>query len=231
MTLLTPPLPYENREGVYTPAYQTWGYGLRYIEQEHANNIVAASLATAKLALPNASTSQATVILRQIDVLTRIAEQYGLRVSADKSGRRSAVRTAAGGLPDAEVGYAGERLIYEREIAYVQSINRDPSEVEWVSQSVPTSPYDIKTIRQVPSGVREHFIEVKSSAALEDTNVYISSGQVAFFEDHQGRATIALVKFSVSQPPVIRELTFSELRAEFDLVPIKFKLEPRASAA
>lgn len=228
VTLFNPPLPYTSSEGLYTPKYKIWGYGLRYIEEQHASRIISSSLTAARMALPDATTSQAIMIQRQIDVLLRIAARYQIEVAPPEQPGRRPPAPPREQLPDAEVGYAGERLVYEREIAYVRSINREPNEVEWVSQAAPTSPYDIKTIRLLPGGdFREHYIEVKSSAA-DDTNVYVSSGQMQFLHDHADQSTVALVRFSNTRPPTVRELTLPQLQAEFDLVPIKFKLAARA---
>lgn len=227
VTLLTPPLKYDRLEGIYTPVYQKWGFGRHYIEASHAANIITASLANATRELNTASVSKRTVIQQQIEVLRRIGERYSLLPTLEllKYKRNG---HWVGGLPNTEIGYEGEELIYEREIAYVKNIGCTANEVEWISQVVPTSPFDIKTLRQSSNGeIQEHFIEVKSSASIEDTNVYISSGQISFFEEKEDQATFALVKFSAQEPAAVRDLTLTELRAEFDLIPIKFKLKSR----
>lgn len=36
VTLITPAIQYDFREGRFTPAYKSWGYGLRYLKEEHA---------------------------------------------------------------------------------------------------------------------------------------------------------------------------------------------------
>lgn len=231
VTLLVPPLKYGNRDGIYTPVYQTWGYGLRYIEELHAATIISASFKNAELAMQHANLSERIVIQRQIEVLRRIDERYSLGSIERKSFKQNKTPSLNGGLPDKEIGYLGEKFIYEREIAYVQGLGRDPKEVEWISQSVPTSPFDIKTIRDSPDGVRDHFIEVKSSGAANSVNVYISSGQIAFFEDNESCATFALVRFDFAQVATVRDLTLGQLRLEFELIPIKFKLANRANKA
>ena len=45
VTLIIPPLPYEVGDGIYTPAYHVWGNGLRYLEKDHAANIVREAIA------------------------------------------------------------------------------------------------------------------------------------------------------------------------------------------
>lgn len=227
VTLLNPPLKYEFRQGIYTPSFATWGFGLRYIEREHAAKIICTSIELARSAAQTANVSEQTVLERQIEVLSRIDKRYSLSRSGVKTTTSTRLTPNVGGLPDREIGFFGEKVIYDREVAYVQTLGRSPSEVEWVSQAVPTSPYDIKTIRPSPSGIREHFIEVKSSRSDDDTNVYISSSQVAFFEVNSDRSTFALVRFNSASEPTIRELSLGELRSEFDLIPIKFKLASR----
>ena len=128
-------------------------------------------------------------------------------------------------MPDTvEVGYRGERFVYDREVNYVNSIGRESSEVKWTSQVAPTSPFDIRTLRRTPEGIKEHFLEVKSSTMAEGENVYISSMQIDFFEERKDCATFALVNFVAGKEPSVRELTLDELRTEFDLQPVKYKL-------
>lgn len=227
VTLLTPPLSYDNRQGRYTPPYQTWGYGLRYMTDEHASHIIAASLKEASISMRHASNSERMVLQRQIDVLIEIDNRYGLGASESADGRQSPGISTRRGLPNVEIGYAGEQLIYQRELAYVNSIDGNSNEVEWISQSVPSSPYDIKTIRKTPEGIREHYLEVKSSGLADDTNVYISSGQFEFFEANEAQSTFVFVNFSVESSPRIREITLSELKADYDFIPIKFKIRNR----
>jgi len=228
VTLFTPPLAYDNSQGTYTPRYKNWGYGLRYIEDKHACNIVTASLKEAKNALRISSISQSAVIQRQIDVLQRIERRYFLDVTSEKPNKKKLKPLHTPGPPDKEIGYLGEKCIYERELDYVKSMGREANEVEWVSQSVPTSPFDIRTIRPSRHGVRDHFIEVKSSTS-EDVNVYVSSGQIDFFKANEDCSTFAFVSFDELRKSVgIRDLTLGQLIAEFDLVPIKFKLTSHA---
>ncbi|EAB3131394.1 hypothetical protein EBG44_23755, partial [Salmonella enterica] len=69
-------------------------------------------------------------------------------------------------------------------------------------------------------------IEVKSSRIIDESNIYLSSRQVKFFQENESSSTFKFVTFT-SQNTVnnIRELNFNQLSDEFDLVPIKFKLK------
>jgi hypothetical protein len=227
VTLTVPALPYEAGDGLYTPPLAKWGYGLRYIDAGHAGNILRAAAAQATVALASASVSERAVLERQIDVLRRIGARYGLDVGGARAGRKGRAAPPPGTLPDTEIGYLGERHVYERERAYVKhTLGRAESEVQWTSQGAPTSPFDIRTLRPAPDGVREHFLEVKSSALGEGENVYVSTQQLGFFETHRDQATFVLVNFA-SGEPALRELTLDELLAAYDLAPVKFKLTRR----
>ncbi len=226
VTLTVPALPYEVGDGLYTPVLAKWGNGQRYIDADHAANILRAASAQASGALASASASEKVVLERQIDVLRRIGLRYGFDVDGARGHKRSRA-ARPGGPPDTEIGYLGERHVYERERAYVKSeLGRPESEVQWTSQVAPTSPFDIQTLRATPNGIRQHFLEVKSSAMGDGENVYVSEQQVKFFEEHPDEATFVLVNFK-NGTPAKRELTLAELRAEFDLVPVKYKLASR----
>lgn len=227
VTILSPPISYKNTDGIYTPAFQKWGNGLRYIDESHATNIISNALQTAIHALDSSSDADKQLINRQIEVLQRISDKYSLDIS-NVTRNNKFVSPDSINLPDKEIGYLGEKYIYEREIRYVKSIGCNPKEVEWFSQVAPTSPFDIRTLRQTSAGVREHFIEVKSSVS-DDTNIYVSSGQISFFKEHQQVSTFAVVKFNNNRLVTsVRDLTFSEITSEFDFVPIKFKLSKRS---
>lgn len=73
VTLFNPPVAYDFREGLYTPKYKSWGYGLRYITEGHAQNIVDASLQKAEYQLPRSAVPEGLVLQRQISVLLRLA--------------------------------------------------------------------------------------------------------------------------------------------------------------
>ncbi|MDE3736672.1 protein NO VEIN domain-containing protein [Metapseudomonas resinovorans] len=227
VTLLVPPLPYDHQDGIFTPKYQNLGYGLRYLTEEHAQNIVNASLESARLELKRSSISQRTVIERQIEVLERVNERY---FKASRAGLVTPPKSSKPTLPNKDIGYLGEKLIYERELEYVKSINLAASEVEWVSQSAPTSPFDIKTIRELNGGYRDHYIEVKSSTALDDVSIYISSGQIDFFEEAQENGSFTFVQFDRERQHVsTRDLSIKEIKEEFELSPIKYKVSKKKS--
>jgi hypothetical protein len=224
VTLITPPLPYDNQDGLYTPVLAKWGFGRRYIERKHAANIVRAAITQAKAALEGASIARQPLLQRQLAVLRRIDARYALGAESSATAAPAGIQA---GLPDRDLGYRGERWVYERELAHMVQIGEHPSEVQWTSQLAPASPFDIRTLRRTPDGVREHFLEVKSSASMSDDNVYVSARQIAFFEQHRDRATFALVRFDADGVPSMRELTIGQLHAEFELEPIKYKLARR----
>jgi len=119
VTLLIPPLKYENKQGLYTPPYSSWGYGLRYIEKDHAKSIVAAAIDSATIALSSATIAEKETIQRQIEVLQRIDNKYSLgvmKIKVDKGGHSHPLPSP----PDKEIGYLGEKHIYERELQYVK---------------------------------------------------------------------------------------------------------------
>lgn len=228
VTLIIPPLTYQVDAGRYTPIYERnrWRNGLRYITEEHANNILHDAFQQASAALIASGNSERVAIERQLDVLRRIDARYGLGAIATDGLARQVGNGRA--LSNTEIGYLGERFVYEQELAYVNSIGRHSHEVRWTSQVAPTSPFDIQTLRRMSDGtVREHFLEVKSSAMAEGENVYISSMQVQFFEENRHRTAFALVNFGAEEHPTVRELTLDELYAEFDLQPVKYKLSRR----
>ena len=226
-TLITPPIEYDFKEGTYTPKFSSWGYGLRYITEEHAANIVNEALAGANKRLLVSSGAESLVLEREVSVLNSIKDRY-LLSSQDKNPRTKRQNFSlpvSGSIPDRELGYLGEKFVYESEVEYAASHGIPASEVEWVSQSVPQSPYDIKTIRVTNNKKRDHFIEVKSSRAADESNIYLSSRQVEFFRDNQAISTFKLVFFaSPSEVGNVREIDFDQLSSEFELVPIKFKL-------
>lgn len=192
---------------------------------KHATNIINTVLKEAQKRRPNASISEEIIISREIRTLESIQKKYGLTsddellINKGKTSNREII-------PDREIGFLGEKVVYEEEINYAIKHKIPISEVEWISQSDPQSPYDIKTIRIINNKKREHFIEVKSSRIIDESNIYLSSRQVKFFQENESSSTFKFVTFT-SQNTVnnIRELNFNQLSDEFDLVPIKFKLK------
>lgn len=228
-TLLTPPIKYDFKDGIYTPEYASWGYGLRYITEEHAANIIDAALLGAKKRLSASSVSESIILEREISVLEAIQRRYSLPSSQINLQLEKTNKSNSGWnntLPDKMIGFLGEQFVYEQEVDYAIKNGIPVSEVEWVSQSDPQSPYDIKTVRITPYGRQEHFIEVKSSRCINESNIYISSRQVNFFQRHESCSTLKFVTFiSNTQVDTVREYTLKELMNEFELVPIKFKLQ------
>ena len=223
VTLLNPPLPYVVRDGRYMPPLERWGNGLRYLTKAHASNIIQDAMRGALAALKSSDISRAEVLERQIEVLQRISDRYSLGVTSAPR-RTSKLGDHSGGSPDTEIGYQGERFVYMREVERVQKLGWDASEVQWVSQVDPASKYDIRTLRQTASGIRSHFLEVKSSKMADGENVYVSARQVEFFAENADCATFVFVNYGTGKKPTVRELTLDELKAEFDLLPIKYRL-------
>ncbi|MBX9917960.1 MAG: DUF3883 domain-containing protein [Nitrosomonas sp.] len=227
VTLITPPIKYINTDGLFTPEYQSWGYGLRYIEEIHAENILATAYSGALKALAAAGTAERELVQRQITVLKNILKKYALELAEESTEQNDNGFQQTPSLPDKEIGYLGEKYIYERELEYVKSIGCKPQEVQWISQANPTAPFDIRTVRLLPTGTREHFIEVKSSISSE-ANVYVSSRQISFFKTHEDISTFSIVTLDAERNVLnVRELTLPQLLSEFDLVPIKYKLAHR----
>ena len=227
VTLITPPLAYDSQDGLYTPIMKSWGYGLRYVDEIHAGNIIRAAIKQVAATVELADESEKTAMVRQLAVLHRISKRYGLAIDESKLDSTRKGHGGEGGMPDQVVGLRGEEFVYERELAYVRSIGQEAKQVEWTSRVVPTSPFDIRTLRKTPNGIREHFLEVKSSSLSEGENVYISSRQIEFFREKGDCATFALVSFSTGDQPSCRELTLEELGAEFYLHPVKYRLARR----
>jgi hypothetical protein len=97
---------------------------------------------------PLSQGAEVIVIDREISVLEAIKVRY-FSSSANKKSKAKQSSNAFGSknsIPDKELGYLGEKFIYESELEYALKHGLPASEVEWVSQSVPKSPYDIKTV-------------------------------------------------------------------------------------
>ena len=168
-------------------------------------------------------------ITREISVLNAIQRRYSLYSSKVNSQQKKPANSKSGWNnipPDKEVGFLGEKFIYEQEVAYAIKHGIPVSEVEWVSQSDPQSPYDIKSVRITPTGKQEHFIEVKSSRSMNESNIYISSRQVKFFQENESNSILKCVTFiSNTQVDTVQEYSLKQLMDEFELIPIKFKLK------
>lgn len=229
VTLFTPPLPYDLREGIYTRVYDRWGFGRRYIDARYASAIISDAYQKATEKLPHADTAKQTILRRQLDVLARIDARYNLQAINNIDGNENAQNPPTS-LPDKEVGYLGERHIYLREQAYAESIKQDLKNVEWVSQSAPNAPFDIKTIRLENGIIREHFIEVKTSTSInEGGNIYISSQQIEFMRANEGKSSLSLVLLdSDKKASRIEDFTLNELLENYEAVPIKYKLNKKS---
>jgi len=229
-TLITPPIQYGLKDGIYTPRFERWGYGLRYLDEQNALNILDAALSGAQARFPFALGSEAIVLERQISVLETIRERYfGTRETSDF--KRMSPKLFGGSVspPDRELGYLGEKIVYEEELAYAAKHGFSEREVEWISQSVPQSPYDIKSIRVTKDGSQVHFIEVKSTLTTSESNIYISAGQIRFFEENESNAEFKIVSFAARDTvSSVRGISLSQLLKEFEPVPIKYKLRRRA---
>jgi hypothetical protein len=231
VTLFSEPPKYNTEDGLYTKKYKQWGFGLRYIEEQHAKRIIDDSLLLARNEWAGSDVSKRQFLERQIDVLNRIKNRF---LSADITPKAKKTSTPKPGfappLPDKDLGTLGEQAVYERELAYAKEIGAEQKQVKWLSRSVPSSCYDIESIRKTQAGVKPHYIEVKSSAAEVDDSIFVSSRQVEFFKDKKGAVSIMLVRFDSNRNlKGIRELTPDQLFGEFDLLPIKYRLRKRAT--
>ena len=167
-TLIYPAIKYDLGQGIHTKVYDRWGFGLRYLDEFHAEKIVADARSLASAELEKSSISERQIIQREIEVLDRIADRYGFHITS-LAGRGGGSGNPQ--QPNPETGYQGERFVYNEEVKYALSIGCKESDVEWVSQSNPISEFDIKSIRLVAGEVQTHFIEVKSSTAEDGSPV------------------------------------------------------------
>jgi hypothetical protein len=229
-TLFAAPLPYDRAAGRYTPNFQKWGNGLRYIEPHHVRSILEDANRLAIDRLSEANEVELEFIARQLDVLFNINAQY--RLGADLKKPMHNLTSQVGGwkvpgLPDSELGKLGEKMVYEQERAYVSDLGLDPSSVIWFSNSDPTAPYDIVTMRVTNGIAHQHFLEVKTSTS-EEANAYISSYQIKVLQDASKSSRLVLVKIDNHRRLLSREdLSWEQLDARFKFVPIKYKLETK----
>ena len=221
-TLFTSPLSYNFKEGIYTPVYRSWGYGNRYVEERHALNMLNAAYDNAKNSHILANGTKKIVVEREIYVLENILQRY-FGIKPEKRLSNNIKSTIENSSIDKEIGYKGELAVYNKELEYVKSIGLSKDSVEWLSQGVPSSVFDIKSVRKKENKILEHYIEVKSSKLNYGDNIYISSRQVDFFKENIERTSIALVNFNEDTPDITYK-TFDQLNREFLLEPIKFKL-------
>ncbi|QUM85462.1 protein NO VEIN domain-containing protein [Moritella sp. 28] len=223
-TLFTSPLPYDFRDGLYTPIYTAWGYGRRYLEEEHAERIIRSAYDLAVNKLGTSKNAERQVVEREIVVLENIFYRYFSGELKNES--NPTISSPVNSRVDKEIGYRGELEVYKRELDYVRSLDLNDNSVEWLSQGAPTSVYDIKSVREKDGKIVDHYIEVKSSKMGFGENVYISSRQVEFFKNNPDCTSLALVNFEGEEVSISYK-SFEDVLSEFELTPVKYKLSPR----
>lgn len=220
-TIFTSPLPYDIREGLFTPIYTNWGNGLRDLDEEHAERIIRSAYVLAVNKLTTSKNVEHQVVEREIIVLKNIYSRY---FSGElKSESEPVLSFPVSTRVDQEIGYRGELEVYKRELDHARSLGLNDNAVEWLSQGVPTSVYDIKSVREKGGEIVDHYIEVKSSKIGFGKNVYISSRQVEFFENNPECTSLAFVNFSGEEASILYE-TFASVLSQFELTPVKYKL-------
>lgn len=61
---------------------------------------------------------------------------------------------------------------------------------------------------------------------MNESNIYISSRQVKFFQENEPNSILKFVTFiSNTQVDTVQEYSLKQLMDEFELTPIKFKLK------
>jgi hypothetical protein len=177
--------------------------------------------------LLNETGARGDLVEREIEVLRNIIERYDLGAKRPLLHKRR--RNAEMQEPDKELGELGERMVVEREIAYMKKNGLPESSVIWYSHIDPFGRYDIETVRIDANGPKSHFIEVKSSRMKDRMNVYLSSGQIDHLKERSANSSVALVTFrDEDKHHSIRDLTLDELIREFHLDPIKFRLRRKS---
>lgn len=97
-TLITPTIKYDFKDGIYTPEYSSWGYGLRYITEEHAANIIDAALSGAIKRLSASTVSESIILEREISVLEAIQRRYALPSSQINSQQKKPILQILDGI-------------------------------------------------------------------------------------------------------------------------------------
>jgi Domain of unknown function (DUF3883) len=229
VTLFPVPLEYKPPIGRYTPKYERWGFGLRYIEGRHAQNILSDALAMGEQELQRINDeAKRSNMERQLAVLADIRDRYIDTATARRlvSGSTWHPNANSPTLPDKELGELGEKHIYQRELAYVSKLGDDPSKVIWYSRSNPTGPFDIQSIRK--KGGPPHYIEVKSTTITDDTHIFVSRGEMAWMKKHKENSSFTIVHFNSDRTVKdVVELTLEQLHECFEFEPTSFQLRPR----
>lgn len=235
VTLFSSPLEYNPRDGRYTPRYQRWGFGLRYIDKTHAENIISEQLKIIANGLTsNPDESKRAVMEREVIVLRRLYDRYitGGGTGVARANKPVKAPTNFAGIPDKELGDLGEKHIYERELAIASKLGQPASRVKWVSRGEPQSKFDIMSIRELDGAIRDHYIEVKSTTVLDDTHIFVSAREIAFLDEHNDHCSVVLVRFNPDKSlKDVRDFTIDQLRERFELVPVSFRLRPHPPAA
>jgi len=228
-TLFTVPLPFDVTSGYYMQALQKWGNGLRYNRDDNGiQRILIESYNAANERYDVASIAERTVIERQL-VVTENAYRYYF--NQEIQGENNVViitrnNITEPNLPDKELGALGEQIIFDRELDYAAKNKIPLKEVEWVAKAQPYSPFDIRTKRLVNGKLTELFLEVKTTRLDNFDNVYISSNQVDFADNHKNSQIFVFVNIN-DEGHQISEYTIEELRQQFSFMPIKYKLKAK----
>lgn len=225
VTLFTIPISYDYKAGIHSPAFTSWGFGLRYLDAQHAKRIVVDAFQAAVVALNNLRNTEALVTYRQLRVLSNIHLRYfGSTLQLPTQPLHLPATNQP--EPDSEIGSLGERVVYEAELDYARKNGIPLNHVEWISQAEPTSVYDIRSARLENGKIVEHYIEVKSSRMAIGENIVVSGRQIEFLDCNKSTASVVLVCFLGSQPQVVYHAAGDFLET-FEFIPLKFKAVPK----
>lgn len=229
-TIFTTPIKYNTKDDKFLPILDKWGFGIRYLEEKHAINILhtAYSNVVEKLAHTNGiNLAEREVVLHEKSVIENILLKYFQVKIKDSNLEFDSYPDYfiddSFQEPDKEVGLKGESLIYNEEIEYMVKNNLPISLVEWLSQMNPSAVFDIKTARLINGRLQEHFLEIKSSKLGYGESAYLSERQNQFFREHKDASHIVFVNYNGGEAEITYK-TYDELHEEFHLSPIKYKL-------
>lgn len=230
-TIFTTPIQYNTHDDKYLPILEKWGNGVRYLNKDHAINILKTAFNNVLNKLnevSNINDSEMAIMLHEKTVIKNILSIY---FNVEVDGSDSALLICDDYYldegyqeADKEIGYKGEELIYDREVRYMEDNNLPTYHVEWLSQMKPQAVFDIKTVRLIDGELKNYFLEVKSSKCGYGESVSFSERQNEFFKKHKDRSSIVFVNYDEIDPKVTYK-TYDELHDEFSLVPIKYKLK------
>ena len=224
VTLFTVPVTYDYKIGTHSPTYKSWGYGLRYLEEQHARKIIVDAYDAARKMLGQQGDTEALVTARELGVLSAIHGRYfgsALELPRETPGNPLTNPPE----PDPEVGKLGEHVIYERELAYASEHGIPSHNIEWISQAAPTSVYDIRSARIQNGEVVPHYIEVKSSRMALGENIVISKRQIDFLSSHAHSASVVLVSFHLDElEPQVVDYAANDFVERFEFTPLKYRV-------